>query len=81
MNREAELDPLIERARSNGVDAPSISFIEALLLKRANNFEAAFAALEAAGDVIVPGRKHHLRGVMLDQIGRASCRERVLWYV
>ena len=71
-NRETELDPLIERATANGVDAPSISFIEALLLKRANNFEAAFAALEAAGDVIIPGRKHHLRGVMLDRLGQSD---------
>ena len=69
-NREVELDPLIERARSNSVDAASISFIEALLFKRANNFDAAFAALEAAGDVIIPGRMFHLRGVMLDRLGR-----------
>ena len=69
-NREVELDPLIERARSNSVDAPTICFIEALLLKRANSFDAAFAALEAAGDVIIPGRMFHLRGVLLDRLGR-----------
>ncbi len=69
-NREVELDPLIERAKSEGVDAPTLSFIEALLLKRANNFDGAFVALETAGDVIIPGRKHHLRGVMLDRLGQ-----------
>ena len=70
MNREAELAPLLARATKNGVDAPTISYIESLLLKRANNFDAAFAALEAAGDVVIPGRKHHLRGVMLDRLGQ-----------
>ena len=70
MNREAELDPLIARASTNGVDPASISYIEALLLKRASNFDAALTALEAAGDVVVSGRKHHLRGALLDRLGQ-----------
>lgn len=70
MNREEELDPLRDRALANAADAQSLSYIEALLFKRGNQIEAAFAALEDAGDVIVPGRKHHLRGIMLDRLGR-----------
>jgi Flp pilus assembly protein TadD len=70
MNREDELDPLYARATAAGIDAESIAFIEALRFKRAGEIEPAFAALEQAGDVIVPGRKHHLRGVMLDRLGR-----------
>ena len=69
-NRESELDSLIDRARANGTDAQTISFLKALLLKRAGDIDAAFAALEAAGDVVVEGRKFHLRGTMLDRLGR-----------
>jgi Flp pilus assembly protein TadD len=69
MNRESELEPLRERAIIAKTDAQSLSFIDALRFKRSNQFPAAFSALEAAGDVIVPGRKHHLRGIMLDRLG------------
>jgi Flp pilus assembly protein TadD len=70
MNREPELDPLYDRAVTQGVDAPSRAFIEALRHKRNGDIDAAFAALELAGDVVVAGRKHHLRGTMLDRLGR-----------
>lgn len=70
MNRDPELDPLFERATKAGVDTQSIAFIEALRHKRRDNIDAAFAALEQAGDVVVAGRKHHLRGIMLDRLGR-----------
>ncbi len=70
MNREAELDPLYDRALTVGLDIESIAYIEALRHKRSSNIEAAFAALERAGDVVVAGRKHHLRGTMLDRLGR-----------
>lgn len=70
MNREDELDPLRDRAVSAGVDAQSLSYIDALRFKRANAIDAAFAALEQSGDVVVAGRKHHLRGIMLDRLGR-----------
>lgn len=70
MNREVELEPLKIRAEAAGTDAQSMSYIDALRFKRAEAFDDAFAALEAAGDVIVPGRKHHLRGIMLDRMGR-----------
>lgn len=70
MNRDVELDPLFDRANKAGVDAQSIAFIEALRFKRKGDIDAAFAALEQAGDVVVAGRKHHLRGIMLDRLGR-----------
>jgi tetratricopeptide (TPR) repeat protein len=70
MNREAALDPLHDRAKGADVDAESVAYIEALRHKRNNDIDAAFAALERAGDVVVAGRKHHLRGTMLDRLGR-----------
>lgn len=70
MNREAELDPLYERAVKVALDAQSTAYIEALRYKRSNDIDAAFAALEQSGDVVVAGRKHHLRGTMLDRLGR-----------
>ena len=70
MNREAELEPLKARAEAAGTDVRTIAFIDALRLKRAESFDDAFEALEAAGDVVVPGRKHHLRGIMLDRMGQ-----------
>ncbi len=70
MNRESELDPLRIRAAAQGVDDESIAYIDALRFKRQDQIDAAFAALEQAGDVVVPGRKHHLRGIMLDRLGR-----------
>lgn len=70
MNREAELDPLYDRALAAGLDMESIAFIEALRHKRSGDIEAAFSALGRAGDVVVAGRKHHLRGTMLDRMDR-----------
>jgi tetratricopeptide (TPR) repeat protein len=70
MNREQELDPLHACALANCVDPESLAYIEALQLKRANLLKEAFEALERAGDVIVPGRRLHLKGTMLDRLGR-----------
>ena len=70
MNREDELVPLLERATANGVDAESISYIEAMNLRRAGDFEGALAALDASNEVVVPGRRFYLRGVLLDRLGR-----------
>ena len=70
MNRELELDSLRGRAVAAGTDAQSIAYIDALRHKRAEEFDEAFASLEVAGDVVVQGRKHHLRGIMLDRLGQ-----------
>ena len=70
MNREAELEPLLERARKARVDAESTAYIEALLARRSGNFEAALEAIDASGEVVVEGRRFHLRGVILDRLKR-----------
>lgn len=70
VNREPELEPLLARAEAAGVERQSSAYIEALLHKRSGDLEASLVALEASADVILPGRKFHLRGVMLDRLGR-----------
>ncbi len=70
MNREDEVEPLLTRAQTNQTDPQSAAYIEALIHKRGEDFAAAFDALERSGDVVVPGRKLHLRGVMLDRLKR-----------
>lgn len=70
MNREDELDPLLERANAAGVALEFKAYIEALLHKRGGDFQAAFDALEQSGDVVVVPRKLHLRGVLLDRLKR-----------
>lgn len=72
MNRESELDPLRARAEAAGTDAQSLAYIDALILKRGGDFAGAYAALERSADVVVPGRKFHLRGVLLDRLGRTA---------
>lgn len=69
-NREVELEPLRVRAIAAGADGRTLAFIDALRFKRANSFEAAFSALEEAGDVVMASRKHQLRGIMLDRMER-----------
>lgn len=70
MNREGELEPLLERARASGIDSESTAYLEAMIHRRAGDFEAALAALEASGDAVVAGRRFHLRGVILDRLKR-----------
>lgn len=69
-NREDELEPLRERAVVAGVDAQTLASIDALRFKRGERFEDALEALEQAGDVVLPNRRHQLRGIMLDRLGR-----------
>ena len=70
MNREDELTPLRDRANAAGADDETLAFIDALRFKRDGMLEAAFDALQRSGDVVVPGRKFHLRGAILDRLGR-----------
>ncbi|WP_395390709.1 sulfotransferase [Novosphingobium sp. BL-8A] len=69
-NREAELDPLRERAVAGAADAQTLAFIDALRFKRADQFDQAFEALEQSGEVVVVSRRHQLRGIMLDRMER-----------
>jgi Flp pilus assembly protein TadD len=71
-NREAELEPLHARAVANGADAQSLAFIDVLRFKRTEAFEQAFAALEQSGEVVEASRRHQLRGIMLDRMGRCD---------
>lgn len=68
-NRDAELDPLYERAIANCVDAQSVAYIDALRLKRAERFEDALVALDKAGEAVIVHRRHQLRGIMFDRLG------------
>lgn len=70
VNRESELDALKAEALAAGIGEASIAFIDALRFKRANAYDQAFAALDRAGDVVAPARAAHLRGTMLDRLGR-----------
>lgn len=69
MNREDELLPLLQRAVASGADPEPVSYIEAMNLRRAGDFEGALAALDASKEAVVPGRRFHLRGVLLDRLG------------
>lgn len=70
LNREDEIEPLRAEAVAH-VDAASLSFIDALRHKRAHRYDEALAALEAAGEqTVTAGQRHHLRGVLLDRLGR-----------
>lgn len=69
-NREGELDALRARAEASGGDPATLFFIDALRFKRADRVEDAFAALEAAGEVVIANRRHQLRGILLDRMGR-----------
>jgi Flp pilus assembly protein TadD len=72
VNRETELEPLRLRAAAAGADGQSLAFIDALRFKRAGQIDEAFEALERAGDAVIPARKLHLRGTMLDRLDRAD---------
>lgn len=70
LNREDEIDALRDAAAPH-VDAASLSFIDALRHKRAHRYEDALRALDASGDdTVTASQRHHLRGVLLDRLGR-----------
>jgi Flp pilus assembly protein TadD len=70
VNREAELEPLRARAVAEAAPAQHVEFVDALRYKREGQIEEAFAALERSGEVVGKARRMHLRGTMLDRIGR-----------
>ncbi|NBC36995.1 tetratricopeptide repeat protein [Novosphingobium sp. FSY-8] len=73
LNREDELDLLRDTAAGHGIAPGALSFIDALRHKRAHRYDAALAALDAADeDVVDPAQRQHLRGVLLDRLGRAD---------
>ena len=70
VNREDELDTLYERAAGDGAEVQALAFIDAMRLKRADKFDEALAALDLAGDVLIPALLWQLRGQILDRLGR-----------
>ena len=71
-NREEEFAALAELARANEVDAGIISFIEALALRRAGQWQAALDSLDRVPTDIEPERSAHIRGTLLDRLGRSD---------
>ncbi|URD60004.1 sulfotransferase [Sphingomonas sp. KRR8] len=71
-NREGELDALLEKARSAGAPEPEIGFVEALKRKREGRFEEALTALDGSAETVLPGRRAHVRGQLLDRLGRTD---------
>ena len=69
-NQEDRLDPLRERAAAAEVDPAVLAYIDTMRFKRADRYDDALIALERAGDVGNVGRSQHLRGVLLDRLGR-----------
>ena len=73
LNREDELDDLRAAAAARGVSASSLAFIDALRFKRAHQYADALTALDRVSDAVVDTPQHqHLRGVLLDRLGRAA---------
>lgn len=69
-NREDQLDPLQARATKAGVAPEPIAFIDALRFKRTGQFELALEAVERTGLEVIESRNAHLRGTILDRLGR-----------
>lgn len=71
-NREEEFGPLIALAASNGVEEGPIAFLQALEHRRTKRFEQALQCLEQVPPDIEPERTAHLRGTVLDLLGRSD---------
>jgi Flp pilus assembly protein TadD len=70
INREELLDPLRERASAAGIGSEPVAFIDALRFKRAGQFVEALEAVDRTGEGAIESRKAHLRGTILDRLGR-----------
>jgi len=70
VNREDEIADLARIAADVGADEGSRAFIEALHRKRTGDAVGALAALDRVGDAMAPERTLHLRGLLLDRLGR-----------
>src|SRR5690606_10527212 len=71
-NREAEFAPLIALAEANKLGEGPLEFIRAFEHRRARRFEEALASLARVPADVEPERATHLRGLVLDQLGRAD---------
>ncbi len=71
-NREHEFAPLIALAEANGIDEEVLAFLRALEHRRQSRFEQALACLAQVPAKVEPERVAHLRGTILDRLGRAD---------
>ena len=71
-NREEEFAPLIALAEANGLDEGALAFMRAYEYRRAKQFEEALASLALVPPEIEPERAIHLRGQILDRLGRTD---------
>lgn len=69
-NREEEFAPLIALAESHGVDEGAIAFIRTYELRRQKRFEEALANLNLVPPEVEAERATHMRGHILDRLGR-----------
>lgn len=77
-NRETELGPLIALGRSNGLDAGTMAFMQAMDHRRAKRFEEGLAILDQVPADIEPERTAHIRATLLDRLGRSD--EAFAWF-
>lgn len=69
-NRDDKLRELLEPPRSEQVPQGALAFVRALVHRRAGRFDDALAALAEVDASIEPLRTTHLRGMLLDRLGR-----------
>nr|WP_257545617.1 tetratricopeptide repeat-containing sulfotransferase family protein [Sphingopyxis sp. DBS4] len=69
-NREEEFAPLIALAEANHLSEGALSFIRSYEHRRAKRFEDALASLALVPSEVEPERTMHLRGQILDRLGR-----------
>lgn len=71
-NREEEFAPLIALAEAHGVDGGALAFMRAFEYRRAKRFEDALESLALVPPDIQLERTTHLRGQVLDRLGRVD---------
>lgn len=71
-NREEDFAPLIARAEANGIAEAPLAFLRALEARRQGKLEEALALLALVPPEVEPERTAHLRGTMLDRLGRTD---------
>lgn len=71
-NRENEFAPLIALAQANAIAEGPLAFMQAFEHRRAKRFEEALASLALVPEAVEPERTLHLRGQILDRLGRTD---------
>lgn len=71
-NREEEFAPLIALAEAKAIEEGPLALMRAFEHRRAKRFDEALADLALVPETVEPERTLHLRGLVLDQLGRAD---------